>query len=109
MAALHGRQIGLQQQLGEPDDGVHRRANLVAHVGQEGTLGGRSLFSALGGFAKRDFQRMAIADVAYKAHEQQLAGKLDSPHRQPHGHVAPVFTQPHDLAASANDLGRAGR
>ncbi len=29
------------QQVGQADDGVHRRADLVAHVGQEGALGTR--------------------------------------------------------------------
>ena len=33
------RQTGVQRQLGEADDGVHRRADFVAHVGQKGALG----------------------------------------------------------------------
>ena len=33
--ALLGRQVGHQQQVGHADDAVHRRANFVAHVGQE--------------------------------------------------------------------------
>jgi len=31
--------LGLLQQVGEADDGVHRRAYLVAHVGEKGALG----------------------------------------------------------------------
>ena len=33
------RGAGALQQVGQADDGVHRRADLVAHVGQEGALG----------------------------------------------------------------------
>ena len=36
--ALLGGQVGVQRQFGHADDAVHRRANLVAHVGQEGAL-----------------------------------------------------------------------
>ena len=32
---LLGRELGAQGQRGQADDGVHRRADLVAHVGQE--------------------------------------------------------------------------
>jgi hypothetical protein len=37
---------GAVQQVGEADDGIHRRADLVAHVGQEGALG------LVGGFGR---------------------------------------------------------
>ncbi len=33
--ALLGRQLGVQRQFRHPDDAVHRRPDLVAHVGQE--------------------------------------------------------------------------
>ena len=36
---LPGRWIGIAQQMRESDDGVHRRADLVAHVGEESALG----------------------------------------------------------------------
>ena len=36
------------QDVGEADDGIHRRANFMAHVGQEGTLG---LIGFFGGIA----------------------------------------------------------
>ena len=36
---LFGRQIRSQQQAGHADDAVHRRPNLVAHVGEEAALG----------------------------------------------------------------------
>ena len=37
------------QDVRQADDGVHRRANLVAHVGQEGTLGQTGLLGLLPG------------------------------------------------------------
>ena len=39
MLALPGRQIGLAEQLGHPDDPVEGRADLVADVGEEDALG----------------------------------------------------------------------
>ena len=39
VVALLGGQFGLEGQVGHADDGVHRRADLVAHVGQEQALG----------------------------------------------------------------------
>ena len=36
---LPGRWVGTAQEMRESDDGVHRRADLVAHVGEESTLG----------------------------------------------------------------------
>ena len=36
---MHGRQLGLQAQLGQANDAVHGRAYLVAHVGQEVAFG----------------------------------------------------------------------
>jgi hypothetical protein len=36
---LFGRQLGLEGQVGQADDRVHGGADLVAHVGQEFTLG----------------------------------------------------------------------
>ena len=41
------------QQVGQADDGVHRRADLVAHVGQEGALGQVGRLRSLGGLGER--------------------------------------------------------
>ena len=43
------RQGGLEQQLAQADDGVHGRANLVAHARQEVGLGAAGLVRLLGG------------------------------------------------------------
>ena len=47
VVALLGRELGPQRQFGHADDGVHRRANLVAHVGEKLALGFRGFFGAL--------------------------------------------------------------
>ena len=49
--ALLGRQLALQDQFRHADDRVQRRADLVAHVGQEGALGAAGGFR--GFFGKR--------------------------------------------------------
>ena len=41
--ALVGVELGVEQQLGHADHAVHRRADLVAHVGQELGLQPRGL------------------------------------------------------------------
>ena len=36
---LFGRELGVQHEIGHPDDAVHRRPDLVTHVRQELALG----------------------------------------------------------------------
>ena len=43
VVALAGVEVGLEQQIGHADDAVHRRADLVAHVGEEVGLEARRL------------------------------------------------------------------
>ena len=47
--ALAGIELGIQHELGHADHAVHRRANLVAHVGEEFALGP---IGGLGGFPR---------------------------------------------------------
>ncbi len=71
VTALTRRHVGLQREMRHADDRVHRRADFVAHVGQEFRLGARGI---LGQFARPfDFlERRAFgADV------------VDDPHRAP--------------------------
>jgi hypothetical protein len=42
-----GRDLGLQREVRHADDGVHRRADFVAHVGQEVALGAGRLLGQL--------------------------------------------------------------
>ena len=39
MLALLRREVGIPEQIGHADDGVHGGADFMAHVGQEITLG----------------------------------------------------------------------
>ena len=58
-----------RHQVGQPDDGVHRRADLVAHVGQEGALGEGGRFGAGLGPLQGRLGRLACRDVGDKADE----------------------------------------
>ncbi len=55
VVALAGVEIGLEQQVGHADDAVHRRADLVAHVGQEVGLQPRGLRGLVAGVGHRRF------------------------------------------------------
>ena len=50
--ALLGRQLGVEGQLGHAEDAVHRRADLVAHVGQEFALGPAGRLGGLAGLGR---------------------------------------------------------
>ena len=54
--ARFGVQIILQQEAGHPHDGVHRRADFMAHAGQE------IVFGAAGGFRRHD-HFLLVGDV----------------------------------------------
>ena len=56
-----GRKLALQHQLRHADDGVQRRADLVAHVGQEGALGAAG---GLGGVLAHNDCALAAANSA---------------------------------------------
>src|SRR5262245_62619925 len=57
-ADLHG------DQLGETDDGVERRAQLVAHIGQERRLGAVGLFGRVLRLDDRNLALLLLADIA---------------------------------------------
>ena len=61
--ALLRFQWRVQQQVGEADDRIHRRADFMAHVGQEGGLGLGGGFGAGLGLAQVVFHALAPADV----------------------------------------------
>ena len=75
--ALHGRQLGSQQQLRHADDGVHRRADLVAHVRQEGALGAAGGFGRLHRLSLRVLHLFALRDVDGDSQDGRLAFVLD--------------------------------
>ncbi len=60
---LFGREVGLERQARHPDNAVHRRADLMAHVGQEFTLGAAARFGCLLGHAQGFLRPLARGDV----------------------------------------------
>ena len=54
-------QFGVQRQLGHADDAVERRANFVAHVGQEFALGSIGGFGSFLGLLQLGFTLLARA------------------------------------------------
>ena len=104
---LHGTQVaalglfqrGIEQQLGEADDGVHRRADLVAHVGQEAAPCGSGLLGAVTRGAQLLLHEPARGQVGGQFDhlerlaveiEDRVVGRLD-PHLAPILGQAPVF------------------
>ena len=73
VVALLRREPGLQREIGHADDGVHRRADLVAHVGEE--LADRPACSARAPpRARSRLLGLAIGDVARDGIDQALVG-----------------------------------
>ncbi len=67
-------QLGLQRQVGHADDGVHRRADLVAHVGQEVALGPGGLLGDLLGFPQLVLRQLGLGYVlGHAIHVGRLA------------------------------------
>src|SRR5436853_232623 len=56
-------QISLQRKLGHSNDAVHRRANLVAHVGEEFALGSACLLRGFFRVSKIDLRLLALGDI----------------------------------------------
>ena len=80
-SACSGVASGAPQEVGEADDGVHRRADLVAHVGEEGALGlvgGLGPLPRLGqlrGAARHQFLQVVTVAVQFLA-EALLLGDV---------------------------------
>jgi hypothetical protein len=71
--ALLARQLSAKQEIGHPDHGLHRRPDLVAHRGEEGTLGLRRRLGFLAG-------ALELGDVvvdAEEAHVRAVHGERD--------------------------------
>ena len=73
LVGLFGRRSGAAHEVGETDDGVHRRADFVAHVGQEralgqiGDLGALFCFLQLRGALGHQFLEMMAVLVQFDA------------------------------------------
>ena len=77
MVALPRRKLGLEHQIAQADDGVHRRADLVAHVGQEFTLGAGRGLRLLLGLAQFGLVPHALGLIAHRGLQKSLAVDLD--------------------------------
>ena len=92
LALLVGERL-LEQQLEHAGDAVHRRADLVAHVGQELGLEPRVLDRLLPRLDERLLGRLAVADVAQDAGEEALVPDAPLAARQLEGDLAAVLAQ----------------
>jgi hypothetical protein len=85
---LLGGQLGVEQELGHADDRVHRRADLVAHGGEEGALG-------LGGRLGLAAGTQQLADVVVdRVHPDLLAADEDRGGPHVDIHQRPVLAGP---------------
>ena len=64
---------GVEGEVGHAEDGVHRRADLVAHVGQEVALGAAVGLRGFLGFAHQGLGVLAVADVAQVGGDHPVA------------------------------------
>ena len=71
--ALLGVERGVGQQLGESQDAVHRRADLVAHRRQELALGAVAGFGRLFRLPQLVLGPLALGDVAQVGGEQRVS------------------------------------
>src|SRR6266576_524264 len=75
-AALLDLQVGVQHQLDEPEHGVHGRADLVTHVGEEGAARPGDPLRQLARRAHGLLGCLAIADVLVQRDEPAFGGGL---------------------------------
>ena len=64
----------LLQHLGDADHGVERRAQLMAHVGQELALGAGRLLGLLHGAAQLEFRMLEVGDVGVDRDDAAVMG-----------------------------------
>ncbi len=79
---LLARQLGVEHEIGHADDGVHRRADFVAHVGEERALGVAGGFGRLHRLPQGGFHLLAGGDVEADAEDRRLAVVLDDGGRE---------------------------
>ncbi|MGY4235484.1 hypothetical protein ACVIIW_004431 [Bradyrhizobium sp. USDA 4449] len=66
----------LRDHVGEADDGVERRAQLVAHRGEEARLGGIGGFRRAARLVERLLRELAIRDIAHHGDDFGLAREI---------------------------------
>ena len=72
--AVEPHPLLVDQHVGEADDGVERRAQLVAHIGEELDLGGVGVVGLGAGALQRLLLVLALGDVAHHRDHLGLAG-----------------------------------
>ena len=65
---------GVEQEFGQTDNGVHRRADLVAHVGEKLALGAAGRLGGGPGLLQLGLDQLAGGDVARRSIDQALCG-----------------------------------
>ena len=78
VVALLGGQRGVEQQLGHAEDAVHRRADFMAHVGQELALGHTRLFGPRQRLLQLYFGILAGRNVAVSGHKAAAGNRRAS-------------------------------
>ena len=76
VVALIGGQRGVERELGHADDAVHRRADLVAHVGEELALGAARVLGLALGARQRDFGAPSHGDLVAQLARARLEHAL---------------------------------
>ena len=107
LALLLG-QLLLEQQFEHAGHAVHRRADLVAHAGQELRLQPRALDGLFARLDQRLLGRVAIAHVAQDAGEEALVADAPLAARELERDLAPVLAQPGDARRAHRHLIAAG-
>ena len=107
--ALFGRQLGVQQQLRHAEDAVHRRADFVAHVGQELALGPVGRLGRLLGPLEVLGRVQPIGDVADEGAEGGFVAVTNGGDGQFDGDLLAVATEGLDLDPVVDDFRDAGR
>ena len=103
-----GREVGLQRKAGHVENRVHRRADLVTHVGEEHRLGlGRLLRLGLGEL-QRSLLFLALGDVADRHGDLHAFGPAGGQRTQADldRELRAVLAQAAKLAVGAHRTGR---
>ena len=95
------------ENIGEADDGIERRAQLMAHVGEEAGFGEIAASESRAQMLEFHLVLLALGDIAGNGHHRvvaQLVGQMTHVRFDPDPAIDVLI-----VAASADDIRRAGR
>ena len=92
-----GADLAVVHELGEADDAVERRPQLVGHVGQELALESARLLQAAVLLLPQVFQPPAVGDVPNRAGDQHALLGLQRAQADLHRHLRAVLAEPVEL------------